>query len=127
MVTTTPTYGAGADLLNNPNRTLPGIVVDDNLMAIQGGNVSIGRESDMFAAIDGAGNLFVGGDILYGGTFAQWNPEGGAPIAGNAFVDNGTFIIQETPRNIEGNAEFLTISMSTRSSSRLSSSNLQNS
>jgi len=100
MVTTTPTYGAGADLLNNPNRTLPGIVVDDNLMAIQGGNVSIGRESDMFAAIDGAGNLFVGGDILYGGTFAQWNPEGGAPIAGNAFVDNGTFIIQETPRNI---------------------------
>ena len=101
MVATAPTYGAGADLLNNPNRTIPGVVVDDNLMAIQGGNVSIGRESDMFnPAVDGAGNLFVGGNILYGGTFMQWNPDGGAPIAGNAFVDNGKFIIQETPRNI---------------------------
>ena len=111
MSNATPTYGAGADLLGNADRTIPGVIVDDNLMAIQGGNVSIGRESDMFAAVDGAGNLFVGGDILYGGTFAQWNPEGGAPIAGNAFVDNGTFIIQETPRNIgvqktEPNTEF---------------------
>ena len=100
MTNVTPTYGAGADLDNNPNRIIPGIVVDDNVMAIQGGNVSIGRESDMFATIDGAGNLFVGGNILYGGTFMQYNPEGGAPIAGNAFVDDGNFIISTTPRNI---------------------------
>ena len=74
MSNATPTYGAGADLLGNANRTIPGVIVDDNVMAIQGGNVSIGRESDMFAAVDGAGNLFVGGDILYGGTFAAMEP-----------------------------------------------------
>jgi len=100
MVTTTPIYGAGADLIGNPNRTIPGVVVDDNLMAIQGGNVSIGRESDMFDAIDGAGNLFVGGNIIYGGNIFQNNPEGGAPIAGNPFVDDGRFILTAAPRNI---------------------------
>jgi len=100
MVTTTPIYGAGADLIGNPNRTIPGVVVDDNLMAIQGGNVSIGRESDMFDAIDGAGNLFVGGNIIYGGNIFQNNPEGGTPIAGNPFVDDGRFILTAAARNI---------------------------
>ena len=62
--TTTPVPGMGQDAAANPNRLLPGIVQDDHLVAIQGGNVSIGRESDMFdPAISGAGNLFV--EVIY--------------------------------------------------------------
>mgnify|MGYP005988612531 CR=1 FL=1 len=96
----TATPGAGQDPANTL-RNIVGQVDDENLLAIQGGNVSIGRESDMFnPATQGAGNLFVGGSILYGGEVFKLNPFGGAPIAGNPFEDNGQFILMETPRNV---------------------------
>ena len=96
----TATPGAGQDPANTL-RNIVGQVEDENLLAIQGGNVSIGRESDMFnPATQGAGNLFVGGSILYGGEVFKLNPFGGAPIAGNPFEDNGQFILMETPRNV---------------------------
>ena len=98
--TTTPVAGAGQDLTNT-DRFIPGFVQDDELFSIQGGNVSIGRESDMFNPISqGVGNLFVGGNILYGGEIQQLNPEGGAPISANVFVDGGREITMLTPRNI---------------------------
>ena len=94
------TPGAG-QLSTNTLRNIVGQVDDENLLAIQGGNVSIGRESDMFdVSTQGAGNLFVGGDILYGGDVMKLNPLGGPPIAGNPFEDNGAFIVMATPRNI---------------------------
>ena len=96
----TATPGAGQDPANTL-RNIVGQVDDENLLAIQGGNVSIGRESDMFnPATQGAGNLFVGGSILYGGEVFKLNPFGGAPIAGNPFEDDGQFILMETPRNV---------------------------
>ena len=96
----TATPGAGQDPANTL-RNIVGQVDDENLLAIQGGNVSIGRESDMFnPATQGAGNLFVGGNVLYGGDIFKLNPFGGAPIAANPFEDNGAFIVMATPRNV---------------------------
>ena len=66
-------------------------VVDERLLSIQGGNVSIGAESDHFAG-NYDGNLFVAGTIMYAGDLVRFDPGTGNPISTGIFIDDGVYV-----------------------------------
>ena len=82
---------------------LSGVVQDsvthERLLSVQGGNVSIGAESDYFVN-DYRGNLFVAGDIMYAGNLVRFNPATGTGINTGVFIDDGVFVTYNIGRNI---------------------------
>ena len=88
-VDSTSNFSIGINLSNSPMT-----VKDPNIMSIQGGNVSIGADSDKFAqggGYDPEGNLYVSGDIVIGGRYLAEGASGSATTA-SPWDDDGTIV-----------------------------------
>jgi len=92
-------FSVGISLNNNPMH-----VKDANLMSIQGGNVSVGRDSDMFkgGGFDPNGNLYVSGTIVVGGRYLVEGASGQTTTS-SPWDDNGFTISTNLGRTIAVN------------------------
>ena len=89
-ITAAADYSAAMHLSGNPADFNE--IKDANFFSIQGGNVSIGSESDMSAIglASGIGNLYVDGDVIYTGHLLKRAGAGAA--ADNPWTDDGSSV-----------------------------------